>query len=114
MAGPNCECPVCVLWRARGGRWPGMPLVKNWTETHAYTYIWQVFSPAKVIFAGVGVLLSVSIFLDTLALANLSSTIFRQRRTYGQAKTPSSTSSKEQRTFSDASRATLRWRRPRK
>ena len=35
--------------------------------------MWQVFSPAKVIFAGVGVLLLVSILLDTLKPANLSS-----------------------------------------
>jgi uncharacterized UPF0146 family protein len=35
----------------------------------AHILIWQVFSPAKVIFAGVGVLLSVRILLDTLAFA---------------------------------------------
>jgi hypothetical protein len=35
----------------------------------AHILIWQVFSPASVIFAGVGVLLSVRILLDTLAFA---------------------------------------------
>jgi len=50
-------------WR---GRWPGMPEDENLTEICTLISIFQVFSPAKVIFAGVGVLLSVSI-LETFA-----------------------------------------------
>ena len=34
--------------------------------------MWQVFSPAKVIFAGVGVLLSVRIILNIYRAANIT------------------------------------------
>jgi hypothetical protein len=44
-----------------------MPRDKFLTEMCAHILIWQVFSPAKVIFAGFGVLLSVRI-IPTLAL----------------------------------------------
>jgi len=43
-----------------------MPQDMDGFETRALIYIWQVFSPAKVIFAGVGVLLLVHIFLFPL------------------------------------------------
>ena len=39
----------------------------NPSEIHCFTYISQAFSPAKVIFAGVGVLLSVRILRWTFA-----------------------------------------------
>ena len=66
---------------------------RNPTETHGLTFILQVFSPAKVIFAGVGVLLSVSILLNTFAQFDLISGISRQLRMFGQAKRLSLTSS---------------------
>ena len=40
------------------------------TEIYALIFIWQVFSPAKVIFTGVGVLLSVCIIYYTRGLIN--------------------------------------------
>ena len=65
----------------------------NLIERRSLTFILQVFSPAKVIFAGVGVLLSVRIFLNTFAQADLISGISRQLRMFGQAKRLSLTSS---------------------
>ena len=66
---------------------------RNTTGTCSLTSILQVFSPAKVIFAGVGVLLSVSILLNTLAQASSISGLFRQLRMFRQAKILSSISS---------------------
>ena len=38
----------------------------NLSEIYNLTFIRQVFSPGKVIFAGVGVLLHVRVFLDNM------------------------------------------------
>ena len=61
--------------------------------TCSLTFIVQLFSPAKVIFVGVGVLLSVSILLNTFAQASSIPGLFRQLRMFGQAKRLSLTSS---------------------
>ena len=46
-----------------------MPQYINLSEMCKLTFVWQVFSPANVIFAGVGVLLSVCIFLISFVWA---------------------------------------------
>jgi hypothetical protein len=48
--------------------------------------IWQAFSPATVVFAGIGVLLSVCIII-ILAWVILTHAVLRQLRTFVQAKT---------------------------
>jgi hypothetical protein len=76
-------------------------------------FTWQVFSPANVIFAGIGVLLSVCI-LNNLACDIVTHTFFRQRRMFGQVKTLLWTSSSALKCFSDVSRCTRKYRRPQK
>jgi hypothetical protein len=44
-----------------------MPQYMNLSEIYTLIFAWQVFSPANVIFAGIGVLLSVCILLDAFA-----------------------------------------------
>lgn len=44
-----------------------MPQDVNLTEICTLIHVWQVFSPANLIFAGVGVLLLVRILLDISA-----------------------------------------------
>jgi len=58
VARPYCECLVRLLRNTWRGCWPGMlhDIGSSQIYTHAYS---QIFSPAKVIFAGVGVLLLV-------------------------------------------------------
>ena len=51
----------------------------------------QVFSPAKVVFAGVGVLLLVSGYVHSLVQACLMLSIRRQLKVLPRAKTSSST-----------------------
>ena len=46
-----------------------MPLDIDSSEIHSLIFIFQVFSPAQVIFAGVGVLLSVRILIHTFVQA---------------------------------------------
>ena len=62
----------------------------------------QVFSPAQVIFAGVGVLLSVSILLVPDKTSN-TDIIHRRPRMLKRVKAPSLISSVALRTFSSAS-----------
>ena len=75
--------------------------------------MWQVFSPASIIFAGVGVLLSVRI-LNTLAWDNVTHISIRRPRILERAKNLSSTSLATSKCFSDASRSTQKCDRPRK
>jgi hypothetical protein len=49
--------------------------------------ILQVFSPAKAIFAGIGVLLSVCILLNTFIRFIVIRTALRQPRMFARAKT---------------------------
>jgi len=60
VARPDRECFVRLLRSTWRGCWPGMlhDIGSSQIYTHAYS---QIFSPAKVIFAGVGVLLLVRI-----------------------------------------------------
>jgi len=51
----------------------------------------QIFSPGKVIFAGVGVLLLVRIYLNTFASAIVTPIFLRQLRAFRKAKVPSLT-----------------------
>jgi hypothetical protein len=77
-------------------------------------FIWQAFSPVTVIFAGIGVLLSVCILLDHFVRTIVTPTYLRRPRMLGRAKTPLSTSLSALRCFSDVSRSILRCRRPRR
>jgi hypothetical protein len=83
------------------------------SEICALIFIWQVFSPTSVIFAGIGVLLSVRI-LNNVVWSIITRTFLRQLRMFGRAKTPLLTSSSASRCFSDVSRCTLTCRRRRK
>ena len=76
-------------------------------------FIWQAFSPATVIFAGIGVLLSVCI-LDNFASDSVTHNIFRRRRGFEQVKRLLWTSLNAWRCFSDGSRCTRKCRRPQK
>jgi len=78
------------------------------SKTLALICIWQVFSPAKVIFAGVGVLLLVHIFLHSFVLPAVTPIPFRQLEMFALAKKLSSTFSSVSKVFSDASKSTLR------
>jgi hypothetical protein len=73
----------------------------------------QVFSPASVVFAGIGILLSVCIY-NSLAWANLTHTFIRRPRMFGQAKALLWTSLSTSKGFFDVSRFTQKCRRPRK
>ena len=77
-----------------------------------FILIWQAFSPATVIFSGIGVLLSVRILLNSFVLAILTPTSPRQPRMLEQAKTFLSTFLSALRCFSDVSRSIRRCRRP--
>ena len=59
---------------------------------HTLIFIYQVFSPASVIFAGIGILLSVCIFLLALVWVFVTSKSPRQPRILGKAKKFLSTS----------------------
>ena len=76
-------------------------------------FILQAFSPATVIFAGIGVLLSVRI-LNDLACAIVTHTSLRRRRMSGPAKIRLWTYSNGSRCSSDVSRCTRRWQPPQK
>ena len=78
----------------------------------AISFIWQVFSPASAIFAGVGVLLSVRILVN-FAWAILTYRYFRQLKTFEQATTLLLTSLSEWKCFSDVSRSTRKCHRQR-
>jgi hypothetical protein len=52
----------------------------------AFSYFWQVFAPANVIFTGIGVLLSVCI-LRNLASAIVTNIFIRRQKMFVQAKT---------------------------
>ena len=56
-------------------------------EIRILILILQVFSPAKAIFAGIGVLLSVCILLNTLVRIIVIRAVLRQPRTFARAKT---------------------------
>jgi hypothetical protein len=58
----------------------------NLSDICTLIFIWQVFSPAKVVFAGVGVLLSVCIPLNKILWAIVTAPSLRQLRMLEQAK----------------------------
>ena len=60
MVGSDSERALRSFFHACSGCWSGMPKDTNFV-IYVLIFIWQVFSPANVIFAGVGVLLSVRI-----------------------------------------------------
>ena len=64
MAQPNRQCSLCFIDDSWRGRWPSKRLDKN-SQRSALMFIFQVFSPAKVIFAGAGVLLLVRIHIHS-------------------------------------------------
>ena len=71
--------------------------------------LFQVFSPAKVIFAGVGVLLSVCILFSHFARPILTPTYLRLLGMFVQAKILSFTSLNVLKTFSDVSKSIPRF-----
>ncbi|KAI9441066.1 hypothetical protein BJY52DRAFT_1320872, partial [Lactarius psammicola] len=70
-----------------------------------------VFSPAKVIFAGIGVLLLVSIIVDPTLWPTMTARSFRRPRTLLLATTLSLTSSNALRTSSNGSRPIQKFHR---
>jgi hypothetical protein len=78
---------------------------QNLSEIHTLIFIWQVFSPTGVIFAGIGILLSVRILLNSFLWAILTRTSLRQLRTLGQAMMHLSTFLSALKCFSDVSRS---------
>ena len=86
----------------------------NSSENCTLIYLCQVFSPAKVIFAGVGVLLLVRFLLKISSTANITPTCHRQLRMFEKVKIRSSIFLNASRGFSDASRSTQKSGRPRK
>src|SRR5216684_7098683 len=61
MARPDCESLVHLFENSWSGCQPGMYQEMNPSEIRPFISISQAFPPASVIFAGIGVLLSVSI-----------------------------------------------------
>ena len=84
------------------------------SEMCTLIFIWQVFSPATVIFSGIDVLLSVRTLLIGFVWAIVMLTPLRQLRILGQAKTFLSTSLSALRCFSIVSRSIRRCRQPRR
>ncbi|KAF8485422.1 hypothetical protein F5888DRAFT_1768176, partial [Russula emetica] len=70
----------------------------------------SVFSPAKVIFIGFGVLFSVCTLFNTFVRSIIIRSIFRQLRTFARTKTFSLRCSSAWKHFSDVWTHTLRWR----
>src|SRR5229473_1932265 len=61
MARPDCESLIRLFGNSWSGCEPGMYREMNPSEIHSFISISQAFSPASVIFAGIGALLSVRI-----------------------------------------------------
>jgi len=64
-----------------------MPYDIKVSEIWILIVVSQVFSPAKTIFAGIGVLLSVCILLNTFVQSIVIRTALRLSRMFGRAKT---------------------------
>ena len=75
------------------------------SEIYIPIFILQVFSPASVIFAGIGILLSVCTLLISFMCAIVTPLSLRQLRIPGRAKTLLSTYSNALRCFSDVWRS---------
>ena len=58
------------------------------SEVCVLIFVWKIFSPASVIFTGVGVLLSVRAPFNISVRAYCNGLSLRQLRTFGQAKAP--------------------------
>jgi hypothetical protein len=93
----------------------GVSLVcfRDFSEVGSLIFMWQLFSPASVIFAGVGVLLSVCIPVN-FAWATVTHSPLRQLKMFEQVKTLSLTSLSALKCFSDVSRSTQKYGRLRK
>ena len=66
VARSNCERPLYVIRDPWRGYQLGKPQYMNLSEIRSLMFTQKVFSPGKVIFAGLGVLLSVRILLDNM------------------------------------------------
>ena len=108
MVGSNCEGPLYLLRDPRGKCQLGMPHDISASEICILMLILQVFSPAKAIFAGIGVLLSVCTLLNTFFRSIVIRTALRQPRMLAQAKRLSLRSSSESKPFSNDWRFTLK------
>src|SRR6266849_2242687 len=80
MVGSDCEGSLYLLGEPRRGCQPSMPRDFKVSETCIFILILQVFSPAKAIFAGIGVLLLVCILIDTFVWSIVICTTLRQPR----------------------------------
>jgi hypothetical protein len=87
--------------------------IKSTSTSATLIPISQAFSPATLVFSGIGVLLSVSKLIDPSVEAILQLSLFRRPRMSETANVPSSISSNVSRTFSGASNPTPRSRRRR-
>ena len=90
-----------------------MPHIMHLSEVRSLILMWQLFSPASVIFAGVGVLLSVRIIIN-FTCATVTHGSLRRLKMSGQAKKLLSTSSSGLKCFSDDSRFTQKRDQPQK
>jgi len=73
MGHPDCQCIVHVFCHCWPGHWTCEYHHATFSSSSVFTFIFQAFQPANAIFAGIGVLLLVSIFICCLP------TLFRQR-----------------------------------
>ena len=64
MVESDYQCSLCILGNPRRRCWTRGSRLPNVSTATPLISLLQVFSPAQVIFAGVGVLLSVSILFD--------------------------------------------------
>ena len=103
---------INVLYAFSGTLSEGVALVNidSSVSEHDLMSIRQVFSPAKLVFAGVGVLLLVTCFVSSLVWALLVLIVLRQQKMLLRVKTSSSISSDASKASSSDSRSILRSR----
>ena len=87
MVGSNCEGSLYLIGDPRRRCQPGIPRDIKVSEIWILILILQVFSPAKTIFAGIGVLLSVCILLNTIVRTIVIRMALRQPRMFVRTKT---------------------------
>jgi hypothetical protein len=86
MVGSDSEGSFYLIGDPRRRCQPGTPRDVKVSEIWILILILQVFSPAKTIFAGIGVLLSVCIILNTIVRTIVIPMALRQPRMFAQAK----------------------------
>jgi hypothetical protein len=66
MGYPDRECPVFIFHRCWRGRWASEYFRVSSSEISAQIFAFQAFSPANIIFAGIGALLLVGVLHGSL------------------------------------------------